>query len=166
MRWELALGELMRKSLAVLFVAALTSITFPATHLMAVFIPPSGLGPGSQFQLIFVTTDTTAASSSTIGTYNSFVTGEAAPINALLSADGIHGVTWAAVAATTSTQASANAPTYAGMPVYDTNGDLVAASGGLYTLSSLNHAPDYDQNGNFSNTTVWTGGLALHGNRI
>ena len=82
----------MRKSLAIFLLAA--AIASLAAPVMADIIPPIGLAPGSEYQLIFVTAGTTNAESTDISTYNAFVMAEAA-LNPLLPT-----ATWDAVGST------------------------------------------------------------------
>jgi hypothetical protein len=137
------------------FIAAASSAVFLATvQLQASLILPSGLAPGSQYEIAFVTTDGTTATDSNLADYNSFVTAEA-KLNATL------GGTWHAIASTSGSAASANAPASVNIPIYNTHGQLVvAASTGytLYTTPRLLDPIDYDQNGNvISQPDVWTG---------
>jgi hypothetical protein len=137
----------------------LASVALSATPLKATVILPTGLSPGSKYQLIFVTADTHDAISSSVGVYNSFAASEAA-IGVPFGLPS--GLTWNAVVSTVSVSANANAPSFAGIPVYDTHGDLVAfnsVSAGLYLLP-LSHAPDFTQRGDFLQTNVWTGGAS------
>ena len=144
----------MRKSIAALLFAAFAALAVPATHLMADIIPPIGLAPGSQYQLIFLTKDTHDATSSDISVYNSFVTAEAAQ-NPLLPS----GVTWTAVASTPTINANVNAPSN-GLPVYNTAGIEVAPAG-LYTsdipVLSINSFDQFGGPGTTNNEFVWTG---------
>jgi hypothetical protein len=124
------------------------------TQVRATVIPPIGLAPGSPYQLIFVTGDTTAATSADINYYNAFVN------NAVIGAD-IWGlptrVTWHAVVSTSTVNAKDNAPS-GGLPVYNTAGQLVAASS-IYS-GSLLAAVTYNQFGGgygVENAAVWTG---------
>ncbi len=134
--------------LAVVFVVALA--TSQATHVAAGVMPPN-LPPGSQYQLAFVTAGTTTATSSDIAFYDTFVRAEAA-----LNPELPQSVTWDAVGTTAAVMASVNAPS-AGLPVYNTAGvEVASAATGLYA-STLLSPIDFDQYGNLSFTTVWTG---------
>jgi hypothetical protein len=154
----------MQKPLAVFL--ALFGAAWAWAQASAAFVPPSGLAPGSQYQLIFDTADNIEGGNADIATYNSFVTAEAA-LNPLLPP-----TTWAAVVSTfdpyavpfgsVHTDANVNAPAL-GLPVYNTQGIKVAdAANGLYSGSLL--APVlFDQFGlekDFMNGRtffVWTG---------
>ncbi len=115
-------------------------------------VPPRGLAPGSQYQLLFVTQGTRDALSANIADYNAFVTAEAVLSPALPS-----GVAWHAVGWTASVSAPVNAPS-SGLPVYDTHGILLVPAGtGLYAgwmpLTQI-----LDQFGEPSSSGyVWTG---------
>jgi len=98
----------------------LAAITYTAT-VQAEFIPPIGLTLGSPYQLIFVTSGTTDANSSDITFYNSIVTAQAALNPALPTA------TWSAVASTHAVNANRNALAYGNIPIYNTQGLLVAS---------------------------------------
>ncbi len=146
----------MRKLDSVLFLAALAAGLFSTVHLKAAVIPPIGLAPGSQYQLIFVTADPQNALSSDINDYNTFVSNEAA----LGVSFGLPSASWTAVASTSSVDANVNAPSGA-LPVYNTAGQLVTAAGvGIYT-GALNNLVQFDQFGNFASvaqdTNIWTG---------
>jgi hypothetical protein len=145
----------MTKSIAVSILAALAALAFDS-RLLANVVPPSGLAPGSQYQLIFVTDGSHEAVDTDIEVYNSFVTSEAAfgvPF-------GLPAATWQAVASTDSVNANDNAPSGA-LPVYNTAGQQVSGPGvGIYT-GVLDNAVGYDQFGNVAVTAqdnnVWTG---------
>jgi hypothetical protein len=118
-----------------------------------IFTTPTGLTPGTQYQLVFVTSDTTFATSSTISDYNTFVTNEAA-LNATLAAfDSANGVTWTAIGSTTAVNANTNAPS-SGL-VYNLENTELAASG-VYGGTLLSPV-GFDENGNSSSNAVWTG---------
>jgi len=79
------------------FVASMIS-----TSAYAVLFVPVGLAPGDSYQLAFVTSATTNATSSDINSYNSFV-------QAAADAAGIgssEGVTWSAIASTSAINAN------------------------------------------------------------
>src|SRR5262252_7906358 len=83
-----------KKSLA-LALAALFVTVLICGRASAAFVPPSGLAPGSQYQLIFDTADNIDGTGGTdIATYNSFVKAKAA-LNPQLPP-----TTWAAVVST------------------------------------------------------------------
>ncbi len=113
---------------------------------------PKGLPQGSQYQILFITSDGTSASSSNIATYNSFVTAEANQSPTLRAL----GVNWTAVCSTTTFSAS-NATNTTNVPIYDTKGDLLEPSFGALMTSSSFRGPEYTQNGTEKSGYVWTG---------
>ena len=139
------------------FIVMLVAVQFIwSTKLLAQVVPPN-LPAGSQYQIIFVTSGTDTSTSSNIADYNNFVAAQAALSSSLPAA------TWKAVASTANNSAHTNAPWISGLPVYNTEGILVAsASNGLYTSSgSLLSAVQYDQNGATVSSIVWTGSNGL-----
>ena len=118
------------------------------------FVPPN-LPAGSQYQLVFVTAGQTTGSYTLEDGYNSFVTGQAAPLTAILPA----GTTWDAVTSTLGDgiAAGVNAPTYANIPIYNTGGQLVAANGYGFWSNTHQNAIDFDQYGQAIGYYVWTG---------
>jgi hypothetical protein len=110
-------------------VAVMAAATMFTGTALATVTPPTGLGPGDQCQLIFVTADPTTATSADINYYNTFVQGEAALNPSLPSA------TWSAVASTADVAANVNAQTYYGIPIYNTLGQQVTSAygAGLWT---------------------------------
>ncbi len=95
---------------------------------------PSGLAPGSAYQLLFVTSTTRTGDSSDISDYNAHVMAAAAPINDLL---GLDALVWNAVASTSTVHAFDNAQSI--NPVYNLNDEQVAGgSGGGYSVSLMN----------------------------
>ena len=150
----------MRNRFAIVLLALLGG-----TPLSAGVILPSGLTPGSQYQLIFVTAGVHNAVSTNIGDYNSFVTNEA---NLGLPSGLPPGLTWNAVASTSSVAANVNAPSGT-LAVYNTDGQEVTAVGvGVYT-GALENLVAFDQFGNFNTAAqsnkVWTGSDSS-GNRL
>jgi PEP-CTERM motif-containing protein len=147
-------------------IAAFLLAVLYGTHLIGAVISPIGLAPGSQYQLIFATADLHNAVSTDIATYNAFVTSEAA----LGVPFGLpSGVTWTAVASTSTVNANVNAPSGT-LPVYNTDGQEVAAAGvGIYT-GTLENVVGFDQYGATATAAqannVWTGsdfqGAGLH----
>ncbi len=141
----------MPKSVSAIFLAALAAATFSARGFAAV-IPPIGLTPGQQYQLIFVTADSRDGTSPNVADYNNFVNAEAA----LGVGSGLPSATWDAVVSTTSIAAKVNAPSL-GLPIYNTQGQEVASGGtGLYTLNLLTPIL-YDQFGNANPSLVYSG---------
>ncbi|HEY4309157.1 MAG TPA: hypothetical protein VGN12_06865 [Pirellulales bacterium] len=129
------------------------------THAAATVISPN-LPPGSKYELLFVTLDSTAATSTNIATYNAFAAAEAQLSPALKTLPP--SVQWHAVASTNSVNAIVNAQDN-DIPVYNTRGVLVAtALSGLYD-SGLTSPVQFNQFGNSETTLVWTGSNGLGG---
>jgi hypothetical protein len=160
----------MRKSLAVVLLAAFAALALPAAQLVAAVIPPVGLAPGSQYQLIFATADPHDGVNTDITGYNSFVSSEAA----LGVPFGLpSGLTWNAVVSTAAVNANANAQSGA-LPVYNTAGQEVTAPGvGIYT-GALDNLVGFDQFGGVATVAqgnnLWTGsnfqGFGIAGNTL
>jgi hypothetical protein len=105
--------------------------------------------------LIFATSGEIAATSGSITTYNTFATNQAASLAALVPA----GVTWDAVVSTgtlSSNEAVNNAPSFAGIPVYDTQGDKIS-DGSLYSGSLLSPINYTQSGGSPPIDLIWTG---------
>ena len=98
------------------FIALVTVFGIFAIEARADFVEPVGLVAGQPYQLIFITADTIAATSTDINTYNTFVQQEAAMDPSLPQ-----GVTWSAVISTLTVNADVNAPAYS-VPLYWTSG--------------------------------------------
>lgn len=116
----------------------------------AAVITPPGLAPGETYQLVFVTSGTTTATSSDISYYNSFAQNAA-------SAAGMGSVVWHAIGSTLSVDANSNAVVSA--KVYNMGGELVAT--GFSDFWDGSHTVgvgiDFDENGTSRNFNVWTG---------
>ena len=136
--------------------AALIALAAPLTA-RGDFIPPN-LPAGSKYEIAFVTSGGTTATDQYIADYNAFVTAQAAQNPNLPQ-----GVSWHAIASTFENfnvqDAIQNAPFTSSIPVYNTQGQLLANaahplySPGGFILNSIN----YDQFGQTQNTYVWTG---------
>ena len=134
---------------------------------MADAILPTDFPPGvTQYQIAFLTDATTSGTSGSESTYNSLVQSQASALGGLVPG----GTSWHAITSTsngtTYVDASANAPAYANVPIYNTAGQLFFFS----DIDSIYQEPDtntgtleYDQYGNLFYTLadeyVWTGGL-------
>ncbi len=147
----------MSRFIAAILLAAFAAISIPVKTLMAGMILPS-LAPGSQYQLIFVTSDTIDGSAGTEVPYNALVNLDAAPINALLASAGITGITWSAIISTVDgTSATSNAP-WAGSMVFNMQAQQVNAPGQfLYQVFGLPIPVQFDQLGSPTGSFVWTG---------
>lgn len=121
---------------------------------------PAGLSPGDEYQLAFVTSGTTDATSGSIATYNDFVNQQAALNPTLTGTDvgisgNLLGVNWSAIASTPMIDARNNAEVVAPVYLFDStriangfddmwNGDLASP----LSLTQFRGFPDTD---------VWTG---------
>ena len=122
----------------------------------------TGLQPGDQYRLIFLTSTTTNALSSDITTYNSFVQATAAASTAY---PGLGGGTWNIMGSTLTDDARDNTgtnPTAAtGVPIFLTDGFTLLASSNAELWSAPSAVPvTLDENGTeVSNTStrVFTG---------
>ena len=121
---------------------------------------PTGLQAGSQFRIIFVTPGTTTATSSDIGTYDTFVNQQAA--GATFNGQTIH---WSAIGSTDSTGASVHIGV-TGATVYMVNGlngtNLVEVASsdsiaGLWSGNALVNEPTKDLAGTTFTGLIWTG---------
>jgi hypothetical protein len=122
---------------------------------------PSGLAPGTQYQLVFVTSDGFFATSTSISTYNADVTTEAALDSQLATFDSANGVTWTVIGSTPTVNADSNAAS-TGL-VYTLNGTEVASSSNTLYSGSLLAPIDINQSGNVEGTLVWTGSSSSNG---
>lgn len=133
------------------FVAVLMSASA-----QAVLIVPTGLAPGETYQLAFVTSGTTAATSGNIADYNALVQAAADAANMGIGM----GITWNVIGSTASVNANANA--LVSTKVFNMNGELVALNyadfwDGTHTTGI---GIDYDENNAARNFNVWTGSNA------
>lgn len=125
---------------------------------------PSGLKPGDQFRIVFLTNAVTQATNSAIGYYNTFVNN-----NAISQAGGggnnvVYGstvLTWTAIASTYEVSAISNIGSF-GVPVYTASGTLITPSdtaAGLWSGTLLAPINQFLTSPFFFNTGVWTGTL-------
>jgi hypothetical protein len=149
-RWWIAVPVV---SCAALIVAPLALRAAPITL-------PTGLNPGDQYRLAFVTSATRDATSSDIADYNAFVTAAANSVPELVAL----GTTWTAIASTGTVSARDNTFTppivSTGVPVYNLAGQLVAASNVDLWDGSLGTPIQYTEAGSVFNTIVWTGSFS------
>lgn len=130
----------------------------------AVITTPSGLNPGDQYRLVFVTSTGRDATSSDIADYNAFVTSVAATVSELNAL----GTTWTAIASTATVDAITNtATTSTGVPIYRLDDVRIAADNTVLWSGTLEDRMWINENGNISAGVVWTGtqtdGFALPG---
>ncbi len=156
----------MRQSIAVLIVSLVAAIH--AATIEASPLPPASYPAGAtEYEILFVTSGTINPTSGNPSTYNAFVTSQANQAGSILPS----GLTWNAVVSTQlimqtgiirtihNYSASGLAPSSAGIPVYNTAGQLITNLG-LYSDSQLSALPEYNQFGNVEQTAVATGSNA------
>jgi hypothetical protein len=132
--------------------------------LAAVAVPitaPTGLKPGDQYRLAFVTSSTYQGYHTGIGSYNSFVTGVANTIPELVAL----GTTWKAIASTATVDARDNTNTNpgsgVGVPIFLLNDTMLANNNADLWDGSIDNALNINQFGNTSYSgNVWTGTLS------
>ncbi|TRU26257.1 MAG: PEP-CTERM sorting domain-containing protein [Microcystis aeruginosa Ma_SC_T_19800800_S464] len=99
----------------------------------AIITVPTGLNPGDQYRLVFVTSGTRDATSTNIADYNTFVTNAVvgSALQSSLTANGL-APTWTAIGSTSSVNAKTNTLTdpvanaSTSVPIYLIDGNLVA----------------------------------------
>ena len=125
---------------------------------------PSGLSPGDQFRIVFLTVATTQATNADIGYYNTFVTNDAINQAGGIGSNVVYGstaLTWTAIASTNNVAAISNIGSF-GVPVYLGSGTLITPSdtaSGLWSGSLLSPINEFLTNPFFFDTAVWTGTL-------
>jgi hypothetical protein len=157
----------MRKSIVALAVALIAAGNRGATAEASPLPPTSYPAGATEYEILFVTSGTISPTSGSPSTYNTFVTSQANEAGSILPS----GLTWNAVVSTqlilqtgilrkiTNYNASALAPSSAGIPVYNTAGQLITNLG-LYSAGQLSALPEYNQYGNLEQTAVATGSNA------
>jgi hypothetical protein len=136
-------GVLMRQAIALLALSSIAAF-FSGSRVLASYIPPASFPAGTtEYQILFVTSGSVSSEISNIATYNAFATSSAA-LDPSLPA-----TTWDAIVSTASVYTNTNAPSSAGIPVYNTAGQLITNLG-LYTGNILSALPQYDENGNLA----------------
>jgi hypothetical protein len=133
--------------------AAFFCATFALAPLAASAAPitvPTGLNPGDQYRLAFVTSTTRDATSSNIADYNAFVTTAANSVPELAAL----GTTWKAIGSTPSVAARDNTGTNPGIslgvPIYTRQNTIIATSNADLWDGLLLNPIDYDQTGSFN----------------
>jgi len=141
---------------AIVAVLALITTQLKADVLSTIQAQCNTLG-ATQYEIAFVTSGGTHASSSDIANYNSFVSTQALSGSGYLSDFVPNGTTWNAIISTATVAASGNANNQV-IPVFDTQGDLVT-SNNLYS-AALQHTIAYDQLGmTHIQSYAWTGSM-------
>mgnify|MGYP003672668138 CR=1 FL=1 len=118
---------------------------------------PTGLNPGDQYRIAFLTTTTRNASSSDIAVYNAFVTAEANSVAELSALN----TTWTAIASTATVDARDNTdtnPASAGVGIYLLNDTKLADNNADLWDGTIRTALGVQSDGfGIVGTTVWTG---------
>jgi hypothetical protein len=142
---------------ALLAAVAFIAVAFSSAPLLANIILPST--PGLTYRIAFVTAETTAATNTNIGYYNTFVT-----TNAPTGLPQLVGVTWTAIGSTVSVSAMANTLTGAtdpSYPIYSTGGTEIATGNSDLWDGSIDAPINYTESGNLAVAgDVWTGTLS------
>jgi hypothetical protein len=157
----------MRQSIAVLVVSLVAAGIHAATARASPLPPATYPAGATEYEILFVTSGTISPTSGSPSSYNAFVTSQANAAGSILPS----GTTWNALVSTqliTQTgiirtihnyNASGLAPSTAGIPVYNTAGQLITNLG-LYSDSQFSNLPEYNQFGNLEQTAVATGSNA------
>ena len=141
----------MKKLLSVLSVFALAAIA-AGTASAGQIATPTGLNPGDQFRIVFLSSTTTQATSSDLSTYDNIVSS-----NANGYTYGGNSPIWKAIVSNSTT----NARDHIGLlstsliPLYTVDGTKVS-TGNLWSGSLLNQI-NLSINGSTQNVSVWTG---------
>jgi hypothetical protein len=120
---------------------------------------PTGLNPGDQYRLAFVTSTARDATSSNIADYNAFVTGVANTVPELVAL----GTSWTAIGSTSTVAARDNTSTNpfvngTGVKIYRLNDTLRANDyTDLWGSESVNDHLEIDESGETVFVDVWTG---------
>lgn len=132
--------------------AVLATLTLAASARAALITPP-GLQPGDTYQLTFVTSNETAATSADIADYDAFVQTAAA-------AAGMSSIAWHVIGSTLAVDANAHALVSA--PVYNMNGELVATGYADFWDGTHQSTMRYTEFNAIrtGNNNAWTGTLA------
>ena len=148
----------MKKLLSVLSVFALAAIA-AGTASAGSIATPTGLNPGDQFRIVFLSTTTTTATNSNLSTYDSIVSSDATGYTY-----GGNSPIWKAIVSS----ATIDAKDHIGLQstsvvrLYTVNGTKV--SGGNLWSGALLNPINVTIGGTLYNTNVWTGTNSSDGN--
>lgn len=96
--------------------------------LFADYVAPSGLAPGSSYMVLFVTSQTTDATNTDLSYYNTFVNDSANNLGGDTGSElASLGATWTVFGGISTAVGYADYQADPGVPVYNVNGDLIAA---------------------------------------
>jgi len=143
---------------------ALATLGTGAAQAALVVVVPTGLNPGDQYRLVFVTDGTRDATSTNIDDYNNFVTSQvtgSALATALTTAGfNLGTITWKAIGSTSATSAKVNTGTDGSqpdLPIYLIDGNRVANNNADLWDGSIAKSIDRTQIDTSKNASVWTG---------
>jgi hypothetical protein len=137
--------------------AVFISVSVKADVLSTIKSECATLG-ATQYQIAFVTSGATTATSTNIQDYNNFVTAQAALGSSYLSDFVPTGTTWNAMGSTDTTNANVNAATYANVPIFNTLGQVVATGSSQVWTKDLTDPIVSDEYGiSHLNEYVYTG---------
>ncbi len=144
-----------------MLVAALVLCCLSPAASAGIITVPTGLNPGDQYRLAFVTSTTRDARSTIIDDYNTFVTKVANTVTELAAL----GTTWKAIASTASVAARDNTNTVPstvaggslGVPIYRLDNVQIAASNDDLWDQSLLAPINISEQGNSLVQPVWSG---------
>jgi len=146
----------MRNSTAVCLVVAFAAIT-PLVALAAPITVPTGLNPGDQYRLAFITSTTRFATSADIADYNAFVTTVANTVPELVAL----GTTWTSIISTTTVDARDNTASNpllsVGVPIYNLANEEIATSNADFWDGMPSAVLSYSETGDELVLLVWTG---------
>lgn len=130
--------------------------------LFADYVAPSGLAPGSSYMVLFVTSQTTDATNTDLSYYNTFVNDSANNLGGDTGSElASLGATWTVFGGISTAVGYADYEADPGVPVYNVNGDLIAAD--FWDLfpsgdGTLDNPVDLTETGDtFSGSFAWTG---------
>ena len=146
---------------------ALATLGISSAAQAAILLP--SLTPGSQYRLVFVTSGTKNATSTSIADYNTFVNNAAqvsTSLNTALTTAGFtpSTINWKAIASTAAVNARVNTATRAtdtSVPIYRLDGAQVATGNVDLWDGAISNPIQYDQLGSLVGALqVWTGTLS------
>lgn len=132
-----------------------------SAHASVIAVVPTGLNPGDQYRLAFVTSAIRDGTSPNIADYNAFVTGVANSVTELAAL----GTTWTAIASAGIDTARDNTntnPSSTGVPIYLLNDTKLADNNADLWDGTIDNALGVTETGAIgcSLITVWTGSAA------
>lgn len=155
------------KSTIVGICLAVSSLGLTAFSTLAAPITiPTGLNPGDQYRIAFVTSTIRDATSSNIADYNAFVTAAANTVSELASL----GTGWTAIGSTASIDArdntNTNFTTSTGVGIYLLNDTKLADNNADLWDGNIDVPLSIDENGQNLVTVVWTGTSEFSGQPV